>query len=247
MTLSRIPEQVDILAVGVHPDDVELSCSGTLLKHQELGYSIGLLDLTKGELGTRGDAETRSREAYLAGEKLGVRFRVQLDLKDGFFNWNEESLLQIIQVIRGARPKMLFANALSDRHPDHGRSAKLVADAAFYSGLQKIKTLDHEGRPQERWRPQRILHYIQDHQLEADIIVDISPFMEQKIELIRIFKSQFYDPGSAELDSPISGRDFFDYIKSKSRVYGRYMGVEFAEAFQHNGPLPLEDLIKGLS
>ncbi|MFZ1424212.1 MAG: bacillithiol biosynthesis deacetylase BshB1 [Saprospiraceae bacterium] len=244
--LLRMPTEVDILAIGVHPDDIELSCSGTLLNHIQKGYSIGLLDLTLGELGTRGTASLRTEEAFQAAQKLSANFRVQLDLEDGFFNWNKESILKIIQVIRAAKPRIIFANAISDRHPDHGRAAKLVSDAIFYAGLEKIITIDQHGKNQIKWRPKHVLHYVQDHQLEADIICDISSVMNEKLEIIQCFKSQFYDPNSTEPVSPISGKDFFDVIKAKNKTYGRSMNVEYAEAFNFNGPIPLNNLIESL-
>jgi N-acetylglucosamine malate deacetylase 1 len=243
MKLLMNPVPVDILAIGVHPDDIELSCSGTLLQHIQMGYTVGLLDLTKGELGTRGNPEIRSEEAMQAAELLGAQFRVQLDLADGFFTWDKSSIIKIIQLIRSTQATIIFANALSDRHPDHGRSAKLVSDAVFYSGLEKIKTWDHKQDLQLRWRPKFVYHYIQDHQLKADITVDISNLMEKKLELIKCFKSQFYNPNSTELDSPISGEHFFDEIKAKHRLYGRLMGVEYAEGFNHSIPLPMKDLL----
>lgn len=247
MSVETIPVPVDILAIGVHPDDVELSCSGTLLKHIELGYRVGLLDLTKGELGTRGNAETRTEEAMKAAGMLGAQFRTQLDLHDGFFNSDKSSILKIISVVRSSRPKIVLANALSDRHPDHGRSAKLVADAVFYSGLKKIASFDLDLNEQERWRPMQILHYIQDHQLEADVLFDISRFIERKLEIIQCFSSQFYNPLSNEPDSPISGKDFFDVIKAKNKTFGRAISVDYAEGFNTNGPIQLKDFIETLS
>ncbi len=244
MSLSITPIEVDILAIGVHPDDVELSCSGTLLKHIEKGYSVGLLDLTRGELGTRGNAQLRTEEAFKAGEMLGARFRKQLDLADGFFTWEKSSIVKIIEVVRAARPKLIFANALSDRHPDHGRAAKLIADAVFYSGLQKIDTEDSQGKEQSRWRPDRLLHYIQDHQLNCDVAFDITDVIEKKLEIIRCFKSQFFDPDSREPESPISGSDFYEVIKSKNKTYGRSIGVSYAEGFNTTGPIGLSDFVK---
>lgn len=245
--MQNSPCQVDILAIGVHPDDIELSCSGTLLKHLKKGYSVGLLDLTKGELGTRGNAELRTEEAMNAAEMMGAKFRMQLDLADGFFDWDKSSILKIISIIRSSRPTLILANALSDRHPDHGRAAKLVADAVFYSGLTKISSKDPQLNLQERWRPKQVMHYIQDHQLEAEIIFDISDVMEEKLNIIRCFKSQFYDPSSPEPNSPISGKDFFDVIKAKSKTYGRSIGVEYAEGFNIIGPIALNDLLINLS
>lgn len=234
---------VDILAIGVHPDDVELSCSGTLLGHISKGYTVGLLDLTLGELGTRGNPTLRTEEAMKAAALLGAKFRIQLDLPDGFFMWNYQEIEKIIRVVRSAKPKIVFANALSDRHPDHGRAAKLIADALFYSGLQKIETFDMNGTPQNRWRPNNLYHYIQDHQLNADIAFDITEFMDQKIALIKCFGSQFYDPNSKELDSPISGQDFFELLKAKAKIYGRSIHVEYAEGFNTTGPYQVKDFL----
>lgn len=246
MNIQTFPVPVDILAIGVHPDDIELSCSGTLLTHIEKGYTVGLLDLTKGELGTRGTPEIRTTEALNAAQLLGAKFRVQLDLLDGFFRSDQSSILKLIKVIRSARPAIIFANAVDDRHPDHGRAAKLIADAAFYSGLQKIQSVDDKLIEQERWRPKHIFHYIQDYQLKANITVDISKMMDKKLELIKCFKSQFYNPSSNEADSPISGIDFFEEIKAKHRIYGRLMGVDFAEGFTSRIPVPIIDLMKNL-
>jgi bacillithiol biosynthesis deacetylase BshB1 len=244
--MNTVSSVIDILAIGVHPDDVELSCSGTLISHINKGYKVGILDLTKGELGTRGNAILRTEEAMQAAELLGADFRVQLDLPDGFFNWEKDAILKIIQIVRSSRPKIIFANAISDRHPDHGRAAKIIADAIFYSGLQKIET-DSDNLPENnRWRPKHILHYIQDHQLNADILFDISNVIDKKLELIRCFKSQFYNPDSPEPDSPISGKDFFEVIKAKNKTYGRSIGVEYAEGFNISGPIEFNDLITQL-
>lgn len=232
---------VDILAVGVHPDDVELSCSGTILKQIEMGYTVGVLDLTEGELGTRGDRETRINEANAAAEMMGVKFRVILDIGDGFFTRTEETIKEIIPVIRASRPNTVLCNALSDRHPDHGRSAKLVADAAFMSGLVAIPS-QWQGIEQERWRPATVLHYVQDYFREPDIVVDITAYMDKKIEVIRQFKSQFYDPNSTEPSSPISGKEFLDFIRSKAMVFGRFLQVDYAEAFEATRPIGIKDI-----
>jgi N-acetylglucosamine malate deacetylase 1 len=223
--------KLDILAVGVHPDDVELSCSGTLLKHIQLGYKVGLLDLTKGELGTRGSAEIRTEEATEAAQILGALVREQLDLEDGFFTQNEAHLRKIIKIIRKYCPEIVFANAIDDRHPDHGRAAKLVSDACFLSGLVKIETLDENNIPQASWRPKSLYHYIQDRALKPDFVVDITGYVDKKFELIMAYKSQFFDPLSIEPKTPISGKEFLDSIKGKDSVYGRYIGVQFAEGF----------------
>lgn len=227
--------QVDILAIGVHPDDIELACSGTLLRHIDQGKTVGLLDLTRGELGTRGSAEIRDREAAEAARLMGAQFRKNLAMPDGFFQYTEEHLRQIIAVIRAAQPRIVLANALSDRHPDHGRAAKLVADACFYSGLAKIETLDEAGQPQERWRPQAVYHYIQDHNLKPDFVVDITDHLDRKMELIMAFSSQFYNPDDPqfeqELQSPISGKQFFDFLRAKAASYGRIANFDFGEGF----------------
>lgn len=234
---------VDILAIGVHPDDIELSCAGTLLSHLEMGYTVGLLDLTRGELGTRGNAIIRKNEATQAALKMGADFRIQLDLKDGFFGHTEQELIDIIKVIRRAKPRLVLANALSDRHPDHGRAAKLSSDACFYAGLSKIITTDENGQKQERWRPQMLLHYVQDHHLTPDFVVDISHYLEKKIELIQCFDSQFFKESSTEPTTPISGEDFFEFIRAKAKVYGRPCGYEYAEAFQINQYPGVKDII----
>ena len=228
--------KVDILAIGVHPDDVELSCSGTLLKHRDLGFSFGILDLTLGELGTRGTAELRTKEANDAAVYQKATFRFQLNLGDGFFSNNEISIRQIIPILRACKPKIVLANAIEDRHPDHGRAAKLISDACFYSGLRKIETIWNNER-QEAHRPDAIYHYTQDYYLNPDLIVDISDYMEQKMNAIRCFKSQFYDPNSLEPESAISGKEFFDEILGKARVAGRTIGVRYGESFNVKRPI----------
>ena len=193
--------RVDILAIGVHPDDVELSCSGTLLKHIEMGKKVGLLDLTAGELGTRGSAEIRLREAEKARQLMGAAFRINLHMADGFVEHSRENVLKIIEVIRASQPEVVLANAKSDRHPDHGKAAKLASDACFLSGLVKIETRS-DGQVQDRWRPKAVYHYIQDHDLEPGFVVDISAHFEAKMRCIMAFQSQFYNPESDEPDSP---------------------------------------------
>lgn len=235
--------KLDILAIGVHPDDVELSCVGTLLHYIDQGKKVGLLDLTKGELGTRGNAQLRTQEAMESARLMGATVREQLDLADGFFEINKESILPIIEVIRRYRPDIVFANSNSDRHPDHGRSARLEDDACFYSGLRKIETIDKlTGLPQEAWRPKLVLHYIQDYHLEPDFVFDITPYFDRKIELIKTFRSQFYDPDSAEPDSPISGKDFLEFNAARSRDFGRPANMAFAEGFQVNRLFGVKDI-----
>lgn len=222
--------KLDILAIGVHPDDVELSCSGTLLKHIAQGKKVGLLDLTRGELGTRGSAEIRTREALDSAKVMGALVRENVDMADGFFQINPENQLKIIQILRKYQPEIVLANAYSDRHPDHGRAATLVDEACFLSGLRRIETLE-EGVIQKIWRPKAIYHYIQDNFIQPDFVVDITPFYDKKVETIKSFKSQFYDPKSKEPISPIATKDFLDFIEARSRSYGRYLQVTYGEGF----------------
>ena len=238
--------KVDILAIGAHPDDVELSASGTLLRHAALGYTFGLLDLTRGELGTRGNADIRAQEAVKSAEILGARFRIPLTLPDGFFSPSgNNAVLPIIQAIRQCRPAMVLANALSDRHPDHGRAAKLVSDAIFLCGLPRIETFDPQtGEIQAAWRVKTLYHYIQDRQLIPDFVVDITPYFEKKMESILSYRSQFYDPNSPEPDTPISGKEFLQFMESKNRVFGRDAGYTFAEGFQISRIIGVRDLMK---
>ncbi len=222
--------KVDILAIGVHPDDVELSCAGTLLKHISLGKTVGILDLTLGELGTRGNSELRTKEALAAAKILGVLYRKQLTLKDGFFENNQLNLIPIIEIIRHTQPEIVIANAISDRHPDHGRAAKLTADACFYSGLLKINTT-YNKQQQTVWRPKALYHYIQDYYIEPDFVIDVTNFIDKKFEAINAFESQFFNPNSKEPVTPISGENYLDFVKSKMNVFGRAIGAQYAEGF----------------
>ena len=235
--------KVDILAIGVHPDDVELSCSGTLLKHKALGKTFGLLDLTLGELGSRGTPQLRTKEAMNAAQILGASFREQLDLGDGFFEHNRASIEEIVKIIRYCQPEIVLCNALNDRHPDHGRSAKLEADACFFSGLQRIETV-FRGEKQSPWRPKAIYHYIQDMQLTPDFVVDITPFMEQKIEAILAYESQFHNPNHTkeEVHTPISGKGFMDFMYAKNRVFARSINADYAEGFNTSRIFGVSDL-----
>ncbi len=223
--------KLDILAIGAHPDDVELNCGGTILKHVSLGYAVAILDLTRGELGTRGSAELRTLEATNGAKLLGVKFREQLSLRDGFFAVDEQNMLPIISKIREHQPEIILANALDDRHPDHGRGAKLIHEACFFSGLIKIETLDASGNIQKPWRPKAVYHYIQDRALKPDLVFDISDFVAQKHLAIMAYKSQFYDPTNTEPQTPISSIDFLNALKGKDSVYGRYIGASYGEGF----------------
>ena len=223
--------KVDILATGVHPDDVELCASGTILKHLDLGYTVAICDLTQGELGTRGSGPLRLQEAEKAKQILGISHRENLGMADGFFQHNEENIKKIAKVIRKYKPEIVLANAVTDRHPDHGRASKLISDACFYAGLVKIETRDDEGLIQSAWRPKAVYHYIQDRNLKADFVVDITQYLDKKIESIMAYSSQFFDPESKEPETPISSKAFIDYMKAKNRAYGRDIGAEYAEAF----------------
>jgi bacillithiol biosynthesis deacetylase BshB1 len=222
--------KIDILAIGIHPDDVELSCSGTIAKHIALGKKVGILDLTRGELGTRGNAELRTKEANDAAIILGVSFRTQLNLKDCFFENNEENQKKIIEIIRKHQPEIILCNAISDRHPDHGRASKLVSDASFYSGLIKIET-HSDNKIQQAWRPKAVYHYIQDQYIHPDFVIDISDFIDIKHKAIMAYSSQFYNPSSNEPETPISSKHFIESVNSKMSILGRDIGVKFAEGY----------------
>jgi bacillithiol biosynthesis deacetylase BshB1 len=232
----------DILAIGVHPDDIELCASGTLLKHIDMGYTVALCDLTKGELGTRGNGELRLKEAEKARAIFGNVPRENLGMSDGFFLHDQEHMLKIIRVIRKYRPEIVLANALSDRHPDHGRASKLVSDACFFAGLQKIQTFDLDSTVQDHWRPKAVYHYLQDRNTNADLVIDISAYMDKKIETIMAYSSQFYNPNSTEPQTPISSQAFIEFIKAKNRIFAREIGAEFAEGFNVDRPIGVRNL-----
>lgn len=219
-----------ILAIGAHPDDVELGCGATLAKEISLGKKVGILDLTKGELGTRGSAEIRAEEAKNGAKILGVEIRENLGFADGFFVNDEKHQLEIIKIIRKYKPEIVLCNAIDDRHIDHPKGSKLVSDACFLSGLVKIKT-ELDGIPQEAWRPKQVYHYIQWKNLEPDFVVDVSGFMDKKMEAVKAYSSQFYDPNSTEPTSPISNKNFLDSVLYRAQDLGRLVGVEAAEGF----------------
>lgn len=234
--------KIDILAIGVHPDDVELSCAGTILKHIAQGKTVGILDLTIGELGSRGSGELRLIEADNAGKVLGVKFRENIGLADGFFENNKASQLEIIKIIRKYQPDVVLANAVSDRHPDHGRASKLISEACFYSGLLKIET-ELDGTKQTHWRPKAVYHYIQDRIIDPDFVVDVTDFVDAKFEAILCFKSQFHNPDSTEVETPISGEKFLEFIKARMMQFGREIGVDFAEGFTAERYVGVEDVM----
>jgi bacillithiol biosynthesis deacetylase BshB1 len=237
--------KLDILAFGAHPDDVELGCAGTLAKEISLGRKVGIIDLTEGELGTRGSIEIRYKEAAKASEILDISFRENLKMRDGFFKNDEEHQMEVIKMIRKYRPKIVLCNAIEDRHIDHGKGAELVSDACFLSGLKRIETV-LEGEKQEAWRPQVVYHYIQWKDLKPDFVVDITGFMDKKVEAIMAYNSQFYNPNSDEMVTPIATKNFLDSIKYRSQDLGRLIGTDFAEGFtveRYVAVNSLEDLI----
>ena len=222
--------KLDILAFGAHPDDIELGCSGTIAKEISLGKKVGIIDLTRGELGTRGSVEIRNAEAAKAAKILGISARENLDMRDGFFINNEEHQMKVIQMIRKYRPEIVICNAIEDRHIDHGKGSKLVSDACFLSGLRQIET-EINGEKQEAWRPKVVYHYIQWKHIEPDFVVDITGFMDIKMESILAYGSQFYNPDSCEPESPISSKNFLNSVKYRAQDLGRIIGTEYAEGF----------------
>ncbi|MBA4135029.1 MAG: bacillithiol biosynthesis deacetylase BshB1 [Flavobacterium sp.] len=222
--------KLDILAFGAHPDDVELGCSGTIAKEVSLGKKVGIIDLTRGELGTRGSVEIRDQEAALAAEILGISMRENLNMRDGFFVNDEAHQLEIIKRIRKYKPEIVICNAIEDRHIDHGKGSKLVSDACFLSGLRKIET-EHEGVQQEVWRPKVVYHYIQWKNIEPDFVVDISEFMDIKTNSILAYASQFYSENSNEPITPIATKNFLQSIHYRTQDFGRLIGVDYAEGF----------------
>ncbi|AWH75002.1 bacillithiol biosynthesis deacetylase BshB1 [Dokdonia sp. Dokd-P16] len=222
--------KLDILAIGAHPDDVELGCGATLAKEIANGKNVGILDLTRGELGTRGSAEIRDEEAAAAAKILGVAVRENLALADGFFVNDKESQLKIIEVIRKYQPEMVLCNAITDRHIDHGKGSKLASDACFLSGLKKIET-SVDGKSQEKWRPKTVYHYIQWQHIEPDVVVDVSGFIDKKCDAVFAYSSQFHDPNNKDGDTPISSETFKESINYRSRDLGRLIGTEYGEGF----------------
>jgi bacillithiol biosynthesis deacetylase BshB1 len=224
--------KLDLLAIGVHPDDVELGCSGTLINEIKNGKKAGIVDLTQGELGSRGTIETRYAEAARAAEIIGVSVRENLKMRDGFFRNDEAHQLELIRVIRRYRPEVVIGNILKDRHPDHGRAGQLISDACFLSGLRRIETTDTDGKQQEKWRPKYYLQYLQDWYHEPDFLVDISEVFEQRMDSIKAYSTQFNS--SSEADGPqtyISTPDFLESVIARARMLGKRIGVKYAEGF----------------
>ncbi len=221
---------LDILAFGAHPDDVELSCAGTLAVEISKGKTAGIIDLTQGEMGTRGSKKLREEEAQEAAKLLGVSVRHNLKFKDALFKNDEVNKLEVIKMIRRYRPQVVFCNAIRDRHIDHGKASKLVSEACFLSGLKKYTTT-FEGAEQEAWRPGHVYHYIQWHDIEPDFVVDITETIETKVAAVLAYKSQFYDPNSDEPETPISSSNFLESVRYRARNLGRIIGTDYAEGF----------------
>jgi len=237
--------KLDILAFGAHPDDVELGCGGTLAKEIALGKKVGIIDLTRGELGTRGSAEIRDREAHAAAKILGVAIRENLNMRDGFFINDETHQLAIIRMIRKYRPDIVLCNAIDDRHIDHGKGSKLVSDACFLSGLVKIETQFDDSK-QEAWRPKSVYHYIQWKNIIPDFVVDITGYNEKRVEAILAYSSQFYNPDATEPETPIATKNFLESLNYRAQDLGRLIGTEYAEGFtaeRYLGVKRLGDLI----
>lgn len=225
--------KLDILAIGVHPDDVELGCSGTLINEIKNGKKVGIVDLTQGELGTRGTTETRYAEAAHASMIMGVHTRENLKMRDGFFENDETNKLKLISALRKYQPNIVLANSLHDRHPDHGRAGKMIAECCFLSGLVKIETKDEAGLNQEKWRPAYVLHYIQDWYHEPDLIIDISASFEQRMQAVQAYSTQFHSNNDKSEDPQtyISTPDFLDSIIARARMMGKKIGVKYAEGY----------------
>jgi bacillithiol biosynthesis deacetylase BshB1 len=236
--------KLDILAIGVHPDDVELGCSGTIINEIKRGKKAGIVDLTQGELGTRGNIESRYQEAADAAMIMGVHVRENLKMRDGFFENNEENKIKLIIAIRKYQPEIVIGNVLHDRHPDHGRAGKMIADCCFLSGLAKIETTDENGNIQQRWKPAYVLHYIQDWYHEPDLLIDISDVFDQRMKSIEAYSSQFHT-GEKSNDGPqtyISTPGFLESITARARMFGKRIGVKYAEGFISEKTIGIQNL-----
>lgn len=235
--------KLDILVFGAHPDDAELGAGATIALEISRGKRVGVIDLTRGELGTRGTAETRDWEAAEAAKILGLSARINMEFEDGFFVHNRENLMAIIRQIRHYRPDIVLCNAIDDRHIDHPKGSKLVSDACFLSGLIKIDTqLEGEDTWQDPWRPKKVYHYMQWKNLTPDFLVDVSGFIDLKMEAIKAYRTQFHDPNSKEPETPISSKNFLDSVLYRARDMGRLIGVEYAEGFTVERPVAVTSL-----
>ena len=234
-------KKVDILAIGAHPDDIELSAGGTVIKSVHQGKKVAIVDLTQGELGSRGTIETRYEEAEAARQIMGVHYRENLKLADGFFEQDKESLLKLVVAIRKYQPDIVLANAISDRHPDHGRGSDFISRACFLSGLLKIETSSDDVK-QTHWRPRVVYHYIQDRYIKPDFIVDVSDFKQQKFNAILAYKTQFYQDGISGPQTPISGQGFLDSLEARLIQFGRDINVKYGEGFTAERTVGIDDI-----
>lgn len=235
-------KKVDILAIGAHPDDIELSAGGTVIKSVQQGKEVAIVDLTQGELGSRGTIETRYDEAQNAAQIMGVSYRENLKLADGFFEEDKVSLLKLVVAIRKYQPDIVLANAIKDRHPDHGRASNFISRACFLAGLLKIET-KMDGEIQDKWRPRAVYHYIQDRYIRPDFIVDVSDFKDQKFKAILAYKTQFYQKDAQEGPStPISGEEFIASLEARLVQFGRDIGVQYGEGFTADRMIGVEDI-----
>jgi bacillithiol biosynthesis deacetylase BshB1 len=236
--------KVDVLAIAAHPDDIEMTCAGTILSLSEQGKTIAGVDLTRGELGTRGTPEIRLQESAEGARIMNLVARENMGFRDGFFRNDEEHQMALIPIIRHYQPEIILTNTVDDRHPDHGRAAQLVIEACFYAGLRQIKTVGKDGQPQEAFRPKYIYHFIQDRSLKPDFVVDVTPYWDQKLAAIQAYKSQFFNPNSDEPQSYISGEPFMKFLEARTREHGHMIGVEFGEGFISRRMLGVKDLFQ---
>ncbi len=235
--------KLDILVFAAHPDDAELGCGGTIAKHVSLGYKVGVVDLTRGELGTRGTPQTRDQEAKDSAKILGLSVRENLNLRDGFFKNDEEHQLKVIQMIRKYQPEIVLANAIHDRHPDHGKGGALAFDSCFLSGLAKIETQEN-GKAQQAWRPKHLYHYIQSQLIVPDFVIDVSAHWQTKMDSIKAFKTQFFDPTSNEPETFISKPSFLFFLEARAKELGQSINVEFAEGFTARNRMGVDHLFQ---
>ena len=234
--------KIDILAFGAHPDDVELSCGGTIHKSITQGKTVGIVDLTEGELGTRGDVKTRANESNNAADILGVNFRINLKMPDGFIIGSKQNQLKVIELIRKYKPEVVFCNSVDDRHPDHSKASTLVREACYLSGLIKIITKDSKGLVQDSWRPRAVYSYIQWKSLKPDFVVDISSSIDIKMDAVNCYKSQFYNPISSEPTTPISTKNFIESVRYRAADLGRLVHVDYAEGFTSNRIIAVDSI-----
>lgn len=233
--------KLDLVVLAAHPDDAEMSCGGTIASAIAQGKKVGIIDFTRGELGTRGTPEIRANESAAASEILQISVRENLGFRDAFFKNNEEHQIKLITAIRRYQPDIVLANAIEDRHPDHGKGAALAVDACFYSGLRMIQTLNFDGTTQNAWRPKALYHYIQDRFIKPDLVVDISNYWDLKEASIRAYKSQFYDPNSTEPESYLTSPEFLEFLKARSQEMGHMIGAKFGEGYTKTKTIGIKD------